>query len=103
MSTNSNERTHNCSGIMDLSIRNLLTEWGREVRDFFQDITSTTGATDGRFSLLVASFSKDRRLFYIGLTLVLLAILLLFWDMPSYSSWGSGHTMSPYPGLFRVS
>ena len=89
----------NCSGIMDLSLRKILSEWGQSVQDFFNEVSRPSDTTRGRLSLLMESASKQRRLFYIGLTLLLISVLLLFWEIPGTQMWGGG----AYPNLVRLS
>ena len=84
MSTN-----ETCTQIMNMTLRDILTEWGQTIQGFIQDITNPTPYTmptetqpTSRVSLLISTFTRGRRMFYLGLTCVLISVLLLFWDQP---------------------
>lgn len=76
-----------CTQIIDMSLRDILTEWGQTIQGLVQDVTNLSPYTQtggsSRVSLLISTFTRGRRMFYFGLTLVLVSVLLLFWDQPS--------------------
>jgi hypothetical protein len=95
------QRNTECTQIMNMTVRDILTEWGQTIQGLLQDLTNTyysPGDTDpstSRVSLFMSTFTRGRRLFYLGLTLILIATLLLFWDQPLTPVGGGYH-----PGYF---
>lgn len=102
------QKTDSCHQIMNMSIRDILTEWGQTIQGFIHDLTNTssyqqlvTNQPTSRLSLLVSTFTRGRRMFYLGLTLVLISVLLLFWDQPDHHLTG-GYPIGHLGNLVRI-
>ena len=68
--------------ILDLTLRDLIKEWSENLYEFIFTINNKeTLRWQDRYGGISRSLAKNRRIFYLGITLILLALILFFLEV----------------------
>ncbi len=75
------------TGILDLSLRQLASEWSDTMLTLVNDITNLSNSNTLRWQdkvvTLKNSVLQERRVFYLGITFIIISFLLFYFEITS--------------------